>query len=523
LAKILRIDVNSGSPYSIPATNPRFNVPGARPEIWAYGIRNPWRMSFDSVRGHLWVGDVGQNAWEEINVIQRGGNYGWRVMEGSECFRTATCNSHGMIPPVFEYPRSEGISVTGGYVYRGSDIPALTGAYVFADYGSGKIWGLRYDPEDPETPGTVKTLLNSGRSIVSFGQDLRGELYVSDLTGSIFKIVAETTAGDGEFPTLLSETGCFSSLAPLRPAAGVVPYDVNHPLWSDGTRKGRFIKLPSGASINFSTETSGASRLGTLDFPEDTVLIKNFMIPVRTATGTRNKLIETRFLVKRDGAFEGFTYRWNETETDATLLADAATRRVTMQEPGRDIPLEYYYPSPSDCVRCHTNGAGQVLGFQPRQLNKNAPAAVTENQIRWLTRSGVFAPATVPADLRSVGRLPAVDDAAADLNSRARAYLEVNCAGCHNPATTAGQLPMDFRASTPLSQIGVCNTAPRHGDLGVVGARGLLPGSPERSLVWLRLTSTDPEHRMPPLATSRVDDAGAALIRHWISGLRGCE
>jgi len=529
LAKMLRIDVNRTEgtlPYAIPADNPRFSDTAARREIFAYGLRNPWRISFDSITGKLWVGDVGQNAFEEVNVVEKGGNYGWNTMEGTNCFRSPNCNRQGLIPPVYQYGRSDGISITGGYVYRGSAIPSLTGAYLFADYGSGTIWGLRYDPANPSRPAQIKTLLQSGRNIVSFGQDTRGELYVSDLTGSIYRIVAAEETEDTQFPQTLSATGCFTSLSPLTPAAGLVPYDVGHSLWSDGAKKSRFIRLPAGASLDFAVNPQGSSRLGSLTFPEDTVLVKNFFAPTRTPAGTiRDRIIETRFLVKREGAFEGFTYRWNDLETEATLLADATTRRVTLAEAAGDVAINYYYPSQSDCVRCHTPGSGMALGFQPQQLNRSVASAggATENQIQRLARQGVFDRSTVPTSLVGVGSLPRVDDQSASLDARARAYLQVNCAGCHNPNTTAGQLPMDFRATTPLAQTGVCNALPRHGDLGVAGARGILPGDPDRSLVYMRLVSTNREHRMPPVATNRVDAVGTAVVRQWISGLAGCQ
>ena len=183
LGKMLRIDVDRGEPYGIPADNP-FNGREARPEIYAMGLRNPWRFSFDRETGDLWAADVGQNAWEEIDVVKSGGNYGWRIMEGSHCFNPRTdCNREGLELPVAEYFQEEGrCSVTGGYVYRGAAIPALVGTYVFGDYCSGEIFGLR--------DGKQQVLLSTGLDIASFGEDASGELYVVHLDGEIYRIVA---------------------------------------------------------------------------------------------------------------------------------------------------------------------------------------------------------------------------------------------------------------------------------------------------------------------------------------------
>lgn len=179
LGTILRLDVSGASAdagYALPPDNPFVGVPGARGEIWAYGLRNPWRFSFDPETGLLWTADVGQNAYEEINVVRRGGNYGWNVMEGSHCFRPRVgCDATGLDLPVAEYGRSDGCSVTGGHVYRGNDLPGLVGAYVYGDFCTGRIWGVRYDGDTASEP---QLLVDSDLSITSFGVGVDGSLYV---------------------------------------------------------------------------------------------------------------------------------------------------------------------------------------------------------------------------------------------------------------------------------------------------------------------------------------------------------
>jgi glucose/arabinose dehydrogenase len=183
LGKILRIDVNGGRPYAIPPDNP-FADGGGRPEIYALGFRNPWRLSFDRGTGRLLAGDVGQNRVEEIDIVRRGGNYGWRIMEGDLCFSPLTgCDRDGLILPIATYRHSGGrCSITGGYVYRGAAVPALFGTYVYGDFCSGEIFGL--------SGGRSAVLLDTSRNIASFGESQAGELFVVGLGGSIDRIAA---------------------------------------------------------------------------------------------------------------------------------------------------------------------------------------------------------------------------------------------------------------------------------------------------------------------------------------------
>ncbi|MEW5756514.1 MAG: PQQ-dependent sugar dehydrogenase [Pseudomonadota bacterium] len=184
LGKLLRIDVDSGQPYAIPADNPFVSNANARPEIYAYGLRNPWRWSFDRQTGELWLADVGQNQWEEVNLITAGGNYGWNPREGSHCYVETACNNPGFIDPVTEYSHDEGQSITGGYVYRGAALPQLEGTYIFGDFVSGTVWGYANNARSVLLNGT-------GVYISSFAEDASGELYVLDYTsGRVLKIAA---------------------------------------------------------------------------------------------------------------------------------------------------------------------------------------------------------------------------------------------------------------------------------------------------------------------------------------------
>ena len=191
LGKMLRIDVEppfaSGKQYAIPADNP-FASSGGLPEIFAYGLRNPWRFSFEPVTNRMFVADVGQESWEEIDLLQKGGNFGWRVMEGTHCYNPSSgCDTSNKILPITEYPHTDGIAVIGGFVYKGSAIPSLANKYIFADL-TGKVWSLTEAPANTWTRGD---LLSTNRTLTSFGKDAAGELYLVDYSGTILKLVSQ--------------------------------------------------------------------------------------------------------------------------------------------------------------------------------------------------------------------------------------------------------------------------------------------------------------------------------------------
>src|SRR6266581_416600 len=193
LGKLLRLDVSGASSYTIPADNPGQSDTSFAPEVWSYGLRNPWRFSFDRQTGDLYIADVGQDLWEEVDVaptgvqLGRGANYGWNIMEGNHCYLTANCNTTGLILPIAEYIHAFGAcSITGGYVYRGSALPDLVGNYFYADYCNGSVWSIRYPGSGP---ADWTSILTPGSGVSSFGEDARGELYIVQLTGPVNRIV----------------------------------------------------------------------------------------------------------------------------------------------------------------------------------------------------------------------------------------------------------------------------------------------------------------------------------------------
>ena len=319
----------------------------------------------------------------------------------------------------------------------------------------------------------------------------------------------EITLPPEEFPPpRLADAQVFSDLGAQTPAAGVVPYEVNAPFWSDGATKTRFIRLPPGERIDFAGH-------GPWRFPDQTLLIKNFYLDwVRGDPGSR-RIVETRFLVKRDADWDGYSYQWNEAGTDASLLADSTTVAHVIDDPQDPVGFflqNYYFPARQDCAVCHTKGAGHVLGVHTAQLHTGA----AQNQLHTLAQQGLFT-ADLPADLSSLPRLPNPFDPSVPLDLRARSYLHVNCAPCHRPESV-GRTIIDLRYDTPLAATHVVGAFPTLGDLGELEARILSPGAPQRSTLYLRML-TSGTFRMPPLASSVVDEQGAELIAAWIANL----
>lgn len=499
--KMLRIDVDhvpAGKRYGIPADNPFAGGGAGLPELFAWGLRNPWRFSFDRATGDFWVGDVGQDTWEEIDKLELGGNYGWREREGAHCYNPPNnCQTGGLIDPIVEYNHNgAGRSVTGGYIYRGSAIPSLVGHYLYADEVTGDLFTITYDPAGK--PKHTLLLNIPGASPASFGEGADGELYLVDYgRGKLLKIVpASTTTVTSTFPERLSATGCVDPTDATRPASGMIPYDVNMPLWSDGAGKARWFALPDGTQIHVKAD-------GDWDLPVGSVAMKQFSVGGR--------LVETRLLMHHpDGVWAGYSYEWNDAGTDATLLPAGKTKMVGGQK--------WTFPSRSDCLVCHTAAAGRTLGLENLQLNRTAQyGSRIANQLATLDHVGLFdAPIGDPAGIPALASLTAT----AAATRIARSYLHANCSFCHRPGGM-GQGPQDFLFSVGFADMKVCNAQPQEGDLGVMGARLFVPGAPERSLISLRMRALD-ANRMPPLATTLVDTQGNGAIDQWIRTSTGC-
>jgi uncharacterized repeat protein (TIGR03806 family) len=516
LGTFLRLDVDSAMPYAIPSGNPFAGNPVCPadhtstqncPEIYAWGLRNPWRWSFDSQTQELWVGDVGQGTFEEVDRVELGGNYGWDCREGSDPYvgppdaPAASCSTaSGLVDPVHQYPRSEGTSITGGYVYRGAALPALTGSYVFGDFGSGRIWRL---VDDAAGGFTAEELLGTALSIASFGVDDDGELYVVDIAGGTLHRVIDGGGGAPAGPpvaAVLSDTGCMDAQDPAQPASGLIPYQVAAPFWSDGADKERWLAIPDGTTVAVGAD-------GDFSFPNGTVLVKHFRV--------NGELIETRLFMRHpDGEWAGYTYEWDDQQSDAMLVQGGKTADIGGQD--------WTFPSGNECLSCHTAAAGFSLGLETAELNHDftyPSTGRTANQLSTLDEIVLF-----DSPLGDPSVQPALADpydASFDLDARARAYLHTNCSQCHRPNGPAPS-SLDLRFSTALDNTNACDVQPQAGDLGIgAGARIIAPGAPADSVLRERMNRRDAT-AMPPLASNLVDSAGVMLIGDWIASLAGC-
>ena len=516
-SKVLRIDVDNpsgGLAYGIPAGNP-WKGGGGEPATFAMGFRNPFRFSIDRDTNEVWVGDVGQNQYEEIDAkVKVGANYGWPCREGLHDSPNSTdpakCplgpTTPGLTDPVAEHmhltPNSR--SITGGVVYRGAAVPGFVGTYVYGDYVRQQLWTIAFDAG---TGAAVSTQLTDAPAAnwVDFAEDNDGELYAVALNqGAIYKLVPAAPAGPNTFPDRLSKTGCVDPKDPKKAAAGVVPYGVNAPLWSDGAQKERFLALPDGAKISVRDAD------GDFDFPNGTVLMKTF-----TVAGKRT---ETRLFMRHDdGGWNGYTYEWLDDGSDAVLLPAGKTKTIGTQT--------WTFPSRSDCVGCHSEAAGRSLGLEVGQLNGDYVYPSTNtvaNQLKTLDHIGMFdKPLGKPVEQLLAYPDPYGTTApAAALEMRARAYLHSNCSNCHRPKG-GGRGNMDLRFGTAFVDTKSCNVDPEAGDLGVTGAKLIAPGAPDQSILALRPHSPA-ANRMPPLASSVVDEPGVKVLDDWIRSIAAC-
>ncbi len=479
-----------------------------RREFWATGLRNPWRMSFDPATGALWCADVGQNAYEEVDIITRGGNYGWAFREAAHngaksASAPANFDTLYHVPPVHEYPRGDGYSVTGGRVYRGTRIGTLAGKYIFADYGTGNIWSVNLD-------GTSRQRLLGEAGIAAFGSDPSNQdLLLADIGDGIVRRLVTTTS-PGVFPTSLSATGLFADLTDLSPGPGLVPYQVNLPFWSDHAIKSRWFVVPNGSSqFTWSEENPWT-------LPTGTIWVKHFDIELQRGVSASKKRIETRLLVKNAGGAYGVSYRWNEAGTEATLVEDGGENfPLAITEGGNPVPQTWRIPSRAECMVCHTPQAGHALSFNTRQLNLTGSMnGFGGNQLSTLFSQGFFS--NNPGSPNLLPRHIGPTESAYSIEARVRSYLAVNCAYCHKSGGTA-PASWDGRAELTLTQTALVNgSATNIGSLPL--GKLVVPGSTANSILLHRAAATGGFTRMPPLGSNVIDTANVALLTTWING-----
>ncbi|MEZ6129889.1 MAG: PQQ-dependent sugar dehydrogenase [Planctomycetaceae bacterium] len=535
LSCILRIDVDLPGDgelaYRVPNDNPLIGISDARPEIWSYGFRNPWRMSFDSVTGDLWVGDVGWQLYEMIYRVERGGNYGWPIMEGPQpALPESQRGPTPILPPVVSHPHSEAASVTGGYVYHGTRLPELQNVYIYGDYQSGIVWGLKHD-------GTQVTwheeLARTPLQLVSFGQDHQGELYLVDYQRSqkIYRLIPNPDVGrTSDFPQRLSETGIFRSVEQQTPEAGVRSYRINAPHWADHTTSERWMALPGTDSVQVESDERWK-------FPEGSVLAKTVSIRLQADDPGSTRRLETQILHREGDCWRPYTYAWNDDQTDAELVPAAGfTRPLRIRDanaPGGVREQNYRFAARNECQMCHNpwvEARTTILGFQSAsplavtvaQLNRDSDAsdASPRNQLQQLHDEGWLA-GKLPENPSTAVRLSDPYDESADLNERVRSYLHVNCAQCHQPHA-GGSSTIELTYQAKLESAGLLGVRPAQGTFGISDASLIAPGDPLGSVLHYRMAKVG-NGRMPRTGSDEVDERAVAMIYRWIQQLPATE
>ncbi|MFN9082797.1 MAG: PQQ-dependent sugar dehydrogenase [Planctomyces sp.] len=519
LSSILRIDVRgatSQQPYRIPADNPFVDLAGARPEVWAYGFRNPWRISVDSATGAVHTGDVGWEKWELVHQVVRGGNYGWSVREGHELIQpNAAVGPTPILPPRAVLPHAEAASVTGGYVYRGQHLPWLTGQYLFGDWISGQIWSL-----PPETDN-YQRIASGQLRVIAIVPDSAGEpLVVShqSLT-SLYRLVPNADfevqqRQATDFPRRLSETGLFRDTTKHEWAAGVRPFRIAHPMWQDGTESQHAVALPDSSRLTVYDSPrpleSVAMFNSRLHYPAGAVLAKTVSLA--------DCRIETQVLHFDGRQWQAYSYIWNQQQTDAEL-APAAGQQLTLPAAGG---VSWRIHSRTECLQCHNPWAETTLALQPEQLHPAAAAGGAESEWQRLVRDGYVQTRTadgVTADPLSCVRRSVAEVGQGTLEQQARSWLHANCSHCHQPNAGTG-LPLSLRMWDADAEMSAWGKVPQKGTFGISQPGLLVRGSPHQSVLLYRVGSSS-VGRMPHIGSREVDFAGADLLTRWIRSAAG--
>ena len=511
-------DESTGEGYFIPNANPWQGLSNEQfEEFVQIGNRSPHRMTLDKITGDMWIGEIGQSSREEVSKLQVGSNAGWPIYEGNLFRQVYNCSAHTLPlseigpynPPVADFGRNEANSIIGGYVYRGSSYPSLYGKYLCGDYAQNKLFLLTgqengaYQKEEfiSFTPG----------ALITFGQDLQGNLYMGRQSNSTTLYTLKGTVANPPAPRYLSQVGAFNDLNSLEPIDGLIPYEMIESFWSDGAEKMRWMAIPNDGSYNSPEEKIQFSEEGEWSFPKGSVLIKHFEL------GSRR--LETRFEVHgNDGNYYYLSYKWNEAGTDAELLQEALDETVTVN----GNTQVWHYPSQAECKSCHTQAVNATLGPRTRYLNTEITypkTGIRGNQLLALSEAGVLNASLSLSEIESLPKMARKDDPNASLEFKARSYLDLNCGYCHRPGT-GNRSAFDLRLSTPLEEQNLIYGS-LITDLGIEGARAIVPGDSDKSMIYHRSNSLNSANgiAMPPLSKGKIDAEGVALLAEWINSM----
>jgi glucose/arabinose dehydrogenase len=538
--KILRLNPDG----SIPEDNPFFRpATGKYRAIYARGVRNSFGLAVQPAAdgGRMFFTDVGASAFEEVNELASGGNYGWPRAEGYST--NAPFKS-----PLYAYPPVIGRSIVGGAFYPktcvAADVRRLTlpsgidggkgsepphagcypdkwrGRLFFADFMN--HWLKALDPNAPTNvmtfargfngPIAVELAPDGSLLVLNRGTIWRDPKKFATNSGSLVRIryTGQTPAQvSSRPPGKLSATGLFRSLATLEPRAGFLPFELKAPAWLPGVVARRWFALPAGAKIGFSMTNEWT-------LPPGTIVIQHFEPVGAAESSPLRDRFETHVVRVDEGhCHHAGAYRWDADGRDATLMEDGEI--ANLPGPGK---LHWFSPGAEECLSLETVTSGFVLQLNTRQLNRDlrdAQTGRTENQLRAWNHRGLLDPPLREDQFDSLPRLASLEDTNASTEHRVRSYLDANCAVCHRPGGPS-RGNWDARFQTPFAQQGLLNGEPVAGDLGISGAKLIVPGSADQSLLYQRVKRTD-FFRMPPVTVNDTPSPLLPVLKEWIDGM----
>ncbi len=544
LSSILRIDVDrkdEGKHYAVPKDNPfvglKIGDKLARPEVWAYGFRNPWRMSFDRKTGELWVGDVGWELFEMVYKVEKGGNYGWSAVEGRQPINaTWPVGPTPILPPMIEISHTDGASVTGGYVYRGKKFPELVGTYIFGDWVTRRIWSAKSNGiEEPKLTDIVAPSVR----VVAFGEDNAGELYFLDYDNGTIRSLEKNlkpAIDPAKFPKALSETGLVADAGKNLPAKGVYPFKPVAKQWQDFATSQHWVALPGTSAV---TDYEGKKPLpGAVSwlnyryhFPKDAVLVKTLSLDTERGEPSTRKRIETQVLHFDGEDWHPYTYAWRDDQTDADLVpADGGEKTIRVIDPtakGGVRDQTWTFTSRAQCLTCHNQWAETALAFNPDQLNREiaAPGGKHNQLTRFgelgllnrVDSGGKAKPPLAPEEAVKTRKLIDPQKSSLPLAERAKAYLHANCGHCHRNGG-GGSVDLELHAEAKFDSPKLIDAKPLRGTFDLIDPRIVTAGKPSQSTLFYRMAKFG-SGRMPHLGSELPDPQGLALIREWIASL----
>ena len=501
---ILRLDVHSepdpGRAYAVPQDNPFVGMNNVLPEIWAYGLRNPWRICFHPTTHELWVADNGDDLWEMLHCVKSGSNAGWSSFEGFQPFHLdlpLSGPTRTRTAPRLVQPHTELRSIIGGVFYRGKKFPELTGHYVYGCCVTREIWAVSYDATKDTLGKPFRIAKSSGSTLTAIREDHEGELVLLSLSGTVETLApSEVQPTYRPWPKTLAGTGLFADVQAQRPASGVEEYKVQAEGWADGASARRFVAFPGSPLVN----RGGIRSRSSLWIDPGGALVKTFYL--------KELPVETQILYN-SGTWQGYTYKWDAEGKSASLVP----------ENGETVELEtqsWRYPSRSECMICHNQRSLYGIAFTTPQLNRTNPGGLQQLD-QWLKKKVVRGSRELEKQ-RTVKLADPYDPKSGTLEERVRAYLHMNCAHCHHPTGMGGRSKLNLEYHVPLAETGMINATPFVGLLGKPGAKLIVPRNAGLSELLGRMNRRG-AGQMPLLGSHQIDEAAVALIRDWINSL----